>query len=424
MQPERFSFHAIMRITPVYLSIVVLYINIFALPPVTVALIRETGLGHFQAGLLMTVYTVVYCVGNIFTGILSDRYGPKSIMITGLLAGYLCSLLFTLTDSFAVMLFTRVCLGFSAAAMTSPSLMYLYGWLPPEKRSMGVSGQLASLTLGSALVFLITPILMRSYPWRSLLTIYALVGLVVLGALWILCKDPRREGSGEGIGQSPGAKARKGDKAGGILSPVMLLLSGVLFVALFQIGGTLTWLAPWLEEKCRFAPWEIGLGAMSFSLFGIPSTLMGGFLVARLGPGRISRIASMSMIGMLVSASMVAFIVLESTHLFGLILLVIVLARFGSFMFVGSLLSLVPKLVKPGFEGKAVGVVNAIAMAGGFFASLLAGYIVEETSQYHLVWIIFALALIVSAIVLHPLLGKALAGTGDGKVRGEKEGNK
>jgi len=395
---------ALARILPAYLAIVLLYINIFALPPITVALMAETGIGHFQAGLLMTVYTVVYCLGNIFTGILSDRFGPSRVMFGGLVAGFLGALLFTFTRGYSVMLASRVCLGLAAAAMTSPCLVYLYGWLPPERRALGVSGQLASLTLGAALAFLLTPLLITALPWRVLLRFYALTGMAVLVIFRLVTRDPPGERE-----KTAGPEKRIGEV---FRNPALLLLSGVLFISLFQISGTMTWLAPWLEEKCGLTPLRIGLGAAAFSLIGIPSTLVGGALATRFGPGGVRKTVRLSMIGMLVSASTGAFIFLEKPGMFPLVLAVIILARWGSFMSVGPLLALVPRLVRPELAGKAAGLVNSVAMSGGFAASLLAGLAIEKTGQYHLVWLGFAGALLASAIGLHPLLARALSVSG------------
>lgn len=116
------------------LSLVALYINIFSIPPITLLLIRETGITHFQAGMLMTVYTVSYCVGNIFAGMLSDKYGAKIIMVSGLLLAFFSSMMFTSTNSFHVMLVSRGLIGLSAASMTSPCMIYLLSFLPPPEK--------------------------------------------------------------------------------------------------------------------------------------------------------------------------------------------------------------------------------------------------------------------------------------------------
>jgi DHA1 family putative efflux transporter-like MFS transporter len=384
------------------LSLVALYINIFSIPPITLLLIRETGITHFQAGMLMTVYTVSYCVGNIFAGMLSDKYGAKIIMVSGLLLAFFSSMMFTSTNSFHVMLVSRGLIGLSAASMTSPCMIYLLSFLPPRKRGLGVSGHLSSLTLGSGIVLLMTPLLIRSWPWRPLLQLYALLGLIpsLLFLFW---------GKGLPRGTTPSHSVSGLSKAS-ILNGPVLLLSAILFVTLFQIGGTLTWLAPWLEERCLLSPIEVGVGAMTFALAGIPSAILGGYLSSRDSPDRRERIVRLSMAGMLISASTVAFVWLETYRSFPLILTVIVLSRWGSFMSMGPLLSMVPKLVHPSLSGLAVGFTNSVALAGGFLSSLLGGYVIERTGQYRLIWLLFGVTLLVSTFVLHPWFYRKTSG--------------
>lgn len=388
-------------VTLSYLSLAALYVNIFSIPPVTLILVRELGINHFQAGLLMTVYSVSYCVNNLFTGVLSDRWGPKRVMGLGLILGFLSSMMFTFTDHFGAMLVSRALIGFSAASMTSPCMIYILSLLSPQERGLGVSGHLASLTLGSGIVFLITPLLVQAYPWRAVLQAYALLGLIpfILFCIWGRDRLP-------GTSFSP---LHKAESKAGLWSVPMMLLAGILFITLFQIGGTLTWIAPWLEERCRLSPFEVGVGAMTFALAGIPSAILGGYLSSRYRPGQTQKIVRLSTAGMLISTSTVAFVWLETWRSLPLVLVVIFLARWGSFMSTGPLLSMVPKLVRPELSGLAVGFVNSAALAGGFLSSLLGGYIIERTGQYRWLWILFSASLLFSALVLHPALNRKMS---------------
>ncbi len=381
-------------------SVIVLYINIFSIPPIILSLIRDTGINHFQAGLLMTVYTAFYCVSNVFTGILSDMVGSKKVMTGGLLIACISSFIFTYTSNFNIMLATRAVIGISAASMTSPCIVYILSWLPSKKESLGVSMQLASLTLGSGIVLLITPILIGIYPWRSLLRLYAILGFIVLTLFYIFSNNSREENYIAGFSVM--------NKKDIVLTPSILLLSAILFIALFQIGGTMTWLTPWLEEGCMLSPIMVGLGSMVFALAGIPSSLFGGYVFSNYMDGKTQNIVYLSIIGTMISVSTGAFAWLEDSKYFLFILFVIILSRWGSFMAFGPLLSVVSRLVKQSSRGLAIGFVNSVAMSGGFLSSLLGGYVIEHTGGYRLVWITFSVLLVFSTLVLHPLLEKEL----------------
>jgi predicted MFS family arabinose efflux permease len=386
------------RATFLYLGVLVLYVNIYAVPPMTLSIIRELGIGHLQAGLLMTTFAVMYCIGNALVGYLSDRFGALRVMAAGLALGFLASLLLSVTRSFPVMVASRLLSGMAAAAMTTPCLVTLMRWFPPERRSLSVSLHLAALTLGSALVFLVTPLLLPYLSWRVLLRLYALAGAAVLAPFPFLFRQAGAE--------APEAQRRTRGRLERPAVAVVALLCAVLFVTLFQIGGALTWLPPWLQERGGFSPLQIGLASMTFSLAGIPSTLLGGWLADRPGARRGPRIIAMSLVGVSISSSVLALGWLQDARWFALVVLVIVLARWGSFMAVGPLLSLVPRLAPPGGQGSLMGLVQAVTMSGSVAASFAGGLVIQLTGAYRALWALFAAALLASAAVLHPLLSR------------------
>jgi hypothetical protein len=59
-----------------------------------------------------------------------------------------------------------------------------------------------------------------------------------------------------------------------------------------------------------------------------------------------------------------------------------------------------------------MGFVNTVILSGSFLSSLLAGFFIEKTGEYDLVWVTFAALLILSALVLHPLLRQQLRKAG------------
>jgi predicted MFS family arabinose efflux permease len=260
-------------------------------------------------------------------------------------------------------------------------------------------------------VFLITPVLVERIPWRPLIRIYAAVGGGVLIAFWLFASPP-----------PPGDQGARESASGGIFrvfSPPLILLSAVLFIDMFQIGGTLVWLSPWLEEKCGLPPSGVGVGGMTFSLVGIPASLLGGYLAGkcrqkgkRNGLGSIVRLSA---VGSLISAATGLFVYLEAPRFFPLIITVIILARWGSFMGVGPLLSIVLELTSQQAIGRAMGFVNTVMLSGSFLSSLLSGFFIEKTGEYDLIWVTFAAVLVLSAFVLHPLLSRQLGRAGANK---------
>jgi predicted MFS family arabinose efflux permease len=371
----------------VYLSIVILYINIYAVPPLTLKLMKEIRLSYFQVGLLTTAFIGALAAGNIIMGVLSDRISPRKIMCVGLFTGFLSSLIFTATSRYSIMLISRVVIGLSCATMTVPCMMYIFSSLPPHRASLGISWHLASVTLGCAVALLITPVLASSYPWQSLVRAYAVTGFCVL----ILFSGIVKESRSTPVQSSSAGFQMNTSKTS------LILVSALLFVIFMQIGGNTTWLAPWLEEKCLLSPIQVGIGAMTFSLMGIPSSLFGGYIFSK------KNIAYLTVAGLLLSAVSILYVWLESARFLSL-LVVIVFTRWGSYMCVGPLMSITSSVVHSRSKGLALGVANSVCMCGVVVSSFLGGYIIEHTGEYSWLWILCPVSLVLCALGLAPLL--------------------
>ena len=368
----------------VYLSVVILYINIYAVPPLTLKLIKEIRISYSQVGLLTTAFIGALAAGNIIMGILSDRVSPRKIMCAGLFTGFLSSLIFTATSRYSLMLVSRVVIGLSCSTITVPGMMYICCSLPPHRASLGISGHLASITLGCAVALLITPVLASSYPWQSLVRVYAVAGLCVLTLFSGTVKEPKSTP----IQPTTGPHINTSKTS-------LILVSVILFFIFMQIGGNTTWIAPWLEEKCLLNPLQVGIGAMTFSLMGIPSSLFGGYIFNK------KNIAHLTMAGLLLSAASILYVWLEGAR-FSSLLVVIIFSRWGSYMCVGPLMSITSNLVHARSKGLALGVANSVCMCGVVVSSFLGGYIIEHTGEYSWLWILCSVPLVLCALGLVP----------------------
>jgi predicted MFS family arabinose efflux permease len=241
-----------------------------------------------------------------------------------------------------------------------------------------------------------------------LIRIYAAIGAGILIAFWLFASPPP-------IGDH-GIRESASDGIPRFFSPSLILLSTVLFIDMFQIGGTLVWLSPWLEEKCGLPPSGVGVGGMTFSLVGIPASLLGGYLAGKCRQKSkrkgLESIVWLSAVGSIISAATGLFAFLEAPRFFPLIITVIILARWGSFMSVGPLLSILLELTSQQAIGRAMGFVNTVILSGSFLSSLLSGFFIEKTGEYDLVWVTFAAVLLLSAFLLHPLLSQQLVRAG------------
>jgi predicted MFS family arabinose efflux permease len=372
-----------------YFGVSVLYIPIYSIPPLTVILIEDLGMTHFQVGLLSTSFMATFSVSNIGIGILSTRINQKTLMVWGLILGFLCSLLFAFSSHFVILMILRGGLGVSTACMISPCLIYLLSVLP-GKRSLIISGHLASITLGIGLAFLFTPPLAEIVYWRTIVIFYScLIGVAIIWFMaWVENIPLQRN---EDIEIQDSIPSRSG----------LVMLLSMVFLIYIQIGANTIWLTPWLEEKFSFSPAHIGFHSMLFQMMGIPSSLLGGYLYEK-----TRNLLYLGSMGMLLSTINVGYIFCEGNNSFILIVLVLMLSRTGSFLCMGPLISLVPKFVHADSRGLTLGLAHSICAVGITTTSFLGGFIIDHTGEYHLLWIMAGISLLCTACILNPLFHK------------------
>jgi MFS transporter, DHA1 family, multidrug resistance protein len=155
-----------------------------ALPTIGVAL-QILNENHSQW--IVTAYLVGVGCGQLFWGQLSDRYGRRPVLLTGLAVYAVAAVLSALTTSFTTLLAWRFAHGLAAASMVvSRSVIRdLYSGRPMAR--------VMSLTF---IVFLIVPVLAPSVgqmilwlaPWRSIFLIFGAFAVAVF--LWVLLRLP------------------------------------------------------------------------------------------------------------------------------------------------------------------------------------------------------------------------------------------
>ncbi len=89
-------------------------------------LFAAAGLSVGRIGILAALYPAVWGVGQLFTGALSDRWGRKWLIVSGMWLQALALALIALADSFAVWAIAAVLLG-AGTAMVYPTLLASIG---------------------------------------------------------------------------------------------------------------------------------------------------------------------------------------------------------------------------------------------------------------------------------------------------------
>jgi DHA1 family bicyclomycin/chloramphenicol resistance-like MFS transporter len=155
-----------------------------ALPTIG-ATLRLANPNHTQ--LIVTAYVTGMGIGQLFWGLLSDRFGRRPILITGLLVYVVAAVLSGLAASFVMLLILRLMHGVAAASVVVARSAI---------RDQFSGRQMARVMSLTMILFLMIPVIAPTLgqlvltfaPWRSIFLLFGAYASVVF--LWVLLRMP------------------------------------------------------------------------------------------------------------------------------------------------------------------------------------------------------------------------------------------
>ncbi len=376
------------------LAVALLYMAMFAVPPLITTFVDDLGLTHSQAGALMSVTLGAFLVSSLFSGGLVRRFSASRVIVAGLLLCALSSACFALTDAYAVLLVCRAALGVAGGLIYAPGIAYVASLLPFSRANFGIGVYLTGISAGSAVAFFVTRPLAEWLGWQWPFVIYgaaALVGAGVFGRL--------SGASSTGIRRT--ARPATSSAREVLASPPLRLLLVALCASMFVAYGVFTWVAPYLDESAGFSTAQVSFAAGVMTLAGIPGTFSAGWLSDRTG-----RPLGVAAAGMAFGLLLAVFAATASPSLAAAIVIAS-LATFGVSLGLTPLFSLPALLVEPAAAGTASGFATAAGMAGGVASTYVGGWIVGASDYAAAFSVYVAVALVTVAGVI-PLAALSL----------------
>jgi MFS family permease len=208
-------------------------------PFFTLYITRKFNVGMTQVGLIFGVMSIFAMGGTAIGGALADRFGRKKLMLLGLVASGLSSLLLGLINRFEYVFFIAALVGL-VGNMGGPARgAMIADILPEEKRAQGfgmyrVVFNLA-VTIGPAIGGLLAA---RSY--FSLFVIDAVASVITAGALYAFIRETNPEASES---QKTESTIEAFGGYGRVLRDrtfmIFLLATALLVLVMIQMNGTL-----------------------------------------------------------------------------------------------------------------------------------------------------------------------------------------
>src|SRR6202021_1690001 len=162
----------------------------FSLPVLLQPIARDTGWSVTGVSSAMTIGFLAMAFGSIAWGSLSDRFGPRAIVLTGsIILALSLALASQATSLVAFQLIFGLLVGASAAAIIVPMMACVTGWFDTH-RSLAVSLVSAGMGMAPMIMSPLAARLISNHDWRTSFQILAAVTAVVMIPVALLVRRP------------------------------------------------------------------------------------------------------------------------------------------------------------------------------------------------------------------------------------------
>lgn len=349
-----------------------------------------------------SMYMLLAGTFAIFTGRLSDKYGPRMLVtLNGLLTGIGFLALSQINSLWQVYLIWGLFLGIGGSCCYIPVMSTIPRWFV-KKTGIAIGITVAGFGLGAVITPPLTQWLISTYGWRQAFIVLGLITFVIVIPLAQFMKhSPQRVGL-KPYGEIGTLKDKQSQAAGGlsfrqaIKTSRFLVWGSIICCFFFSVQVIVV----------HIVPHGIDIGISATAAAGILSIIAGGSVIGRLSMGFIyDRIGSRKALSACLTLVALALIwLLFAKEIWGLYIFAGVLGlAYGGIVLLET--ALTGELFGLKSLGMILGGVILFGTVGGALGAPLAGSIFDATGSYSLALLICVI-LVVLAIILSLILLK------------------
>lgn len=377
----------------VFFTMITLYTFYFAsnynLGPATRYIQHEFQLNNSEFGILFTIFTLGFGLGQFAAGFLGDRYNPKLLMFCGAIGATISNVCFGLSNSMTSFSIFWAINAVSLSMGWSPGCSILFRWIPQKRWGLFMGLFDAFAFLGGIIVYPIAGFAITYFSWRAAFFIPPVLLLTWSLVFFIVVKSSPEE---KGLAvewesqQEDDRQVTLGDYWRILKSPVMNLICLVAICSQFVRWGLVNWIIKILTETTDAG----GFGMKLVAAAAIASAMHWGGAFFSIGMGYVSdRVFRGSRwqtiaIGYVISAVSLMIVYWGGTGLLsmrgGLLILTLLLFFAGGCIqgVQAPIFNLPGDLLGPRLGGTGVGVVNGWSYLGASFAGGALGLLMDQ----------------------------------------------
>lgn len=331
----------------------------------------ELGVSLRELSAIDTGYLAMYAVGQFAWGIATDRFGARRVLVFGMTAVALFTLLFGLSSNALWFAITFAALGLVQATGWSSTVRAMTPWFGSAERGRVMGPWSTCYQVGGLVATALAGWVLGHYGWRA--TFYVPAALTLGFALLLAIALPPPPVEAATPTASPTSPTHAvGPARSPWREPLLWTLGGSYFVLKLVRYTMLFWLPYFLTTRFAVPKDQAGNYSLAFEAGGIFGTYAIGAISDRVR--RRGVLAMIMLVGLTITMQQLAAVDDLTLFTFGA-------AACGFFLFgPDALISGIAAQDIGGARGvgRAAGIINGIGALGGFCQGLVTVYVVEH----------------------------------------------
>ncbi|HSZ41217.1 MAG TPA: MFS transporter [Trebonia sp.] len=397
-----------LTIAMIVVLVIINYIDRSAISYAVAPLSSQFGITTAEYGYISSAFSLGYLVFALVSGPLVDRYGPRRILLVGVIVWSLASAITPVSGGFIGLLLIRIVLGIGEAPGFPAATRITSRWLRQGERGFALAliGGVAvsgSLLIGGPIVTQ----LISATGWRGTFWILGAAGLVwAVAAVGLLHNTPADNPRVPAAERAHIAADQRTEEAEGAQSRVdwhslltnrnLWIVGAGYFAWGFMFWGFLYWLPSYLSKSFGLSLTAVGAFSVAPWAAGVGGAVIGGVLVDRLYKRSRhirSRFAVIGVALLLSGASMIPVIIAPSL----VTALTSISLGVGFGFITGGIWWVVSIDAEPSQPASAAGFADAAFALSGIVAPSVMGWIVSGTGTFTSGFVVMAVLAIVAA---------------------------
>jgi MFS transporter, OPA family, sugar phosphate sensor protein UhpC len=262
---------------------------------------HQLGTDNMHLANLITLYSIMYMVGQFVSGFLNDRFGAKVVVGYGLILSVAANFLLGMLPSFAFMMGCMLLNGAGQSTGWSGMIRIMSNWYGKKERGVVMGWWTTCYVVGGFLAVLFatwwgTNHLFPELGWRKVFWAPAILLSVITIIFW---RNIRNKPLHQSVNRENGLLSIEGAEGHSIknmkallevlLNPALWLVGGMYFFTKFIRYSFLFWLPLYFTQNFHYSDNVAGYTSSVFELAGFFGILAAGYLSDKLfASGRFS----------------------------------------------------------------------------------------------------------------------------------------